>query len=131
MPLNIELKPHEKLFLNGAVISNGPGRAQFTLLNDAAVLRERDILNEERADSPCKRLYLAVQLMYMDPPSQARYQEWLQALRQDISQAAPSTESFLADIDAAVLAGEYYKGLKAARKLIEYEEELLRHARSA
>ena len=37
MPLNIELRPHEKIFINGAVIANGADRARISLLNDAAI----------------------------------------------------------------------------------------------
>jgi flagellar biosynthesis repressor protein FlbT len=129
MPLNIELRPHEKLFLNGAVISNGPGRTQFTLLNDAAVLREKDILNEERADSPCKRLYFTIQLMYMDSPSRAVYLEHYRILRGEVAAAAPSATAMLDEIDACVAEGEYYRGLKGARKLIDYEQELLKNVR--
>lgn len=131
MPLNIELKPHEKIFVNGAVIANGSGRAQFTLLNDAAVLRERDILTEERADTPCKRLYLSIQLMYMDPPSEAVYLTHFRSLKQEIVLAAPSTARLIDEIEAGVAVKEYYKALKVARKLIDYEEELLSHVRPA
>lgn len=128
MPLKIELKPYEKVFINGAVVANGPDRTQLTLLNDAALLREKDILTEERADTPCKRLYLAIQLMYIDPLDTRRYLEAYAAQAQALLDAAPSTAPYLENIQTELVAGRLYPALKAARKLIDYEEELTRHA---
>ena len=47
----------------------------------------------------------------------------------DLVQAAPSAWKYVANINNQILTGDLYKALKAARKLIEYEEELFRHAK--
>ena len=44
MPLRLDLRPHEKLFLGGAVLVNGDSRCQLAVLNDVPVVREKDIL---------------------------------------------------------------------------------------
>lgn len=131
MPLNIELKPHEKIFINGAVIVNGPDRAHISLLNEAAILREKDILTEEKSDSPCKKIYLAVQLRYMDPDDALRYQALYDRLSLEVLHAAPSTAALIDTITADLAKGRTYAALKTARKLVDYEQELLNHARQS
>lgn len=128
MPLNIELKPNEKIFINGAVLANGPSRAQITVLNDAAILREKDIYTEQQANTPCKRVYLAVQCMYMDPENAGQYQAPYQTLAAEVQDAAPSTQALIGEITQDIAGGRLYQALKVAKKLIEYEQELLKHA---
>lgn len=129
MPLKLDLRPHEKLFLGGAVIVNGDSRCQLTVLNDVPLLREKDILKEEDADTPCKRIYLAVQLMYMDTPGLARYHQYFWEQVSAVIDAAPSTQALIGKISEFVLDGKYYQALKAARELIAYEQELVSNAR--
>ena len=47
----------------------------------------------------------------------------------DIVTAAPSTTPLVDQINNEILTGELYKALKAAKKLIQYEQELLSHAK--
>lgn len=131
MPLHVELKPKEKIFLSGAVVLNGDSRAQLTVLNDVPVLREKDIMNEEQADTPCKRLYLAVQLMYMDQANLAKYHQDYWNLVKEIMAAAPSTSVHLDEMAVHILAGSYYQALKVGQQLIQYEKELMEHARQS
>jgi flagellar protein FlbT len=51
------------------------------------------------------------------------------ALVREIVQAAPSTWSYVEVINNQILTGNLYKALKEAKKLIGYEEGLLRHAK--
>jgi flagellar protein FlbT len=128
MALKVELKPGERILIGDSVITNGDQRTRFLVDGTAPILRERDIMTGDRADTPCKRLYLAVELMYIgrDPSKQ---HEGYFALMQDIVQAAPSAWRFIADINNQILTGDLYKALKSAKKLIEYEQELLTHAK--
>lgn len=128
MALSISLKPREKLFIGGAVIQNGPLRAEMTVLNDVPILRQKEILHEQDANTPCRRIYLAVQQMYMDTANRATYYKLLGELMQDVARAAPSTVQHLADIGELVNAGEYYSALKRVKELINYEMELLKNA---
>ena len=131
MPLKLDLRPHEKIFLGGAVLVNGDSRCQLAVLNDVPVLREKDILKEEDADSPCKRIYLAVQLMYMDTPNLARYHQYYWEQVKAVLQVAPSTTELIGKVSEFVLDGHFYQALKSARELIRYEQELLRNARKS
>lgn len=128
MALKVELKPGERILIGESVITNGDQRARFLIDGTAPILRERDIMTAERADTPAKRIYLAVQLMYIggDP---AKQHEVYFSLMQDIVKAAPSAWPYIADINNQILTGELYKALKSAKKMIEYEQELLTHAK--
>ncbi len=127
MALKVELKPGERILIGDCVITNSDQRTRFLVDGTAPILREKDIMNAERADTPAKRIYLAVQLMYIgrDP---SRQHEIYFALMRDIIEAAPSAWKYVANINNQILTGDLYKALKFARKLIDYEQELLTHA---
>ena len=127
MALKVELKPGEKILVGEAVLTNGDQRARFLVEGNAPILREKDIMTKTRADSPAKRIYLAVQLMYISRTPRDHHEVYFGLVR-DIMRAAPSTAAFIENINNHILTGEPYKALKEARKLINYEEELLAHA---
>lgn len=128
MPLRLDLKPHEKLFVGGAVLVNGDSRSTFSVLNDVPILREKDIITDAEANTPCKRIYLSIQLMYMEPANLAQYHQLFWSLVKEVIAAAPSTAGLIAAISEDVLGGRYYQALKHAAGLIEYEKELVAHA---
>jgi flagellar protein FlbT len=127
MALKVELKPGERILIGEAVITNGDQRARFLIDGSAPILREKDIMTKARADSPAKRIYLAVQLMYTSRTPRDHHEVYF-ALVRDIMRAAPSTAAFVENINNHILTGETYKALKEARKLITYEQDLLDHA---
>lgn len=128
MSLKISLKPNEKMIVGGAVIKNGLHPSTFFIENNVLVLRERDIMKEELADTPCKRIYFTVQLMYMDEKNLAQYHSvyWRQV--GELTDSVKTMLSFCAEMGEHILASEYYKALKVAKKMIAYEKELLDHA---
>ena len=127
MPLKLSLKPGEKFVLNGAVLANGDKRASLVIQNKACVLREKDILQPQDANTPARRIYLAVMMMYLDgEASEEPYNEF--ALRMTEFMSAIHTPSILAafvDISRNVAQADYYKALIACRKLFEPERERL------
>ncbi|WP_420472453.1 flagellar biosynthesis repressor FlbT [Brevundimonas sp. FT23042] len=126
MPLKLSLKPGEKFVLNGAVVQNGDRRGVLILQNKASVLREKDIMQQAEADTPAKRIYFPVMMMYLDEASAPKvYDEF--ALRLTEFMGASRNPDVLAECVAAsrhVMAREYYKALMSARKLVDYEEGL-------
>lgn len=128
MSLKISLKPNEKMILGGAVIKNGPHLSTFFIENNVLVLRERDIITEELADTPCKRIYFTVQLMYLDEKNLAAYHAayWRQV--GELTDAVKTMSPLVSDMNECILTNEYYKALKTAKKMIAYEKELLDHA---
>ena len=127
MPLKLSLKPGEKLVINGAVVENGERRATLVLQNKASVLREKDIMQQQEADTPAKRIYFPVMMMYLDQGAGGEaYNEFV--LRMTEFMGAIENPEVLAECVALsrdVMAGEYYKGLLRCRKLMAYEEKLL------
>jgi flagellar protein FlbT len=128
MALKVELKPGERIILGDCVITNSDQRARLLIEGDTPILREKDILTAETADTPAKRIYLAVQLMYTSHDARA-YHEIYFKLVSEILKAAPSTWPLIESVNNHILAGEMYKALKEAKKLIAYEKELVDHAK--
>ena len=65
MPLRVELKPFERIVIGETVLVNSGTRTSFLIDGDAPILRERDTITAETANTPAKRLYLCVQTMYL------------------------------------------------------------------
>lgn len=128
MVLKVELKAGERIMISEAVITNGDQRTRFVIEGRAPILREKDILTPKRADTPAKRIYLAVQLMYTAHDPSTHHEVYFSLVR-DIVQAAPSTWPYIESINNQILTGNLYKALKEAAKLIEYEGELINDAK--
>lgn len=131
MPLKLSLRPGERLVVNGAVLQNGDRRASLVLQNKASVLREKDIMQPDEANTPARRIYFPVMLMYLDPErgQSEAYGEFAQRLSEFM--AAVRNPEILAEcvaISREVIAGEHYKALMRCRKLIVYEDERLGRA---
>ena len=127
MALKVELKPGERIIIGDCVVTNTDQRTRLVISGEAPILREKDILTRKTADTPAKRIYLAVQLMYTahDP---RKHHEVYFALVNDFLGAAPSMTLLIDNINNLILTGQMYKALKEAKKLISYEKELLDHA---
>lgn len=124
MSLKVELKPNEKLIIGDCVITNSDQRTRLFIDGKAPILREKDILTAETANSPAKRIYFAVQLMYLDNDIGKLQKEYF-SLINDLLKAAPSTMPIIDEINNEILTGSLYKALKVTKKLISYEQELL------
>ncbi len=127
MALKVELKPGEKLLVGNCIITNSDQRTRLFIDGNAPILREKDILTSDTANTPAKRIYLAVQLMYIDDNVDQARDNYV-ALSKDFVTAAPSSLPIVDQINNEILTGSLYKALKAAQKLIEYEQDLLHHA---
>jgi flagellar protein FlbT len=128
MALRIELKPRERFILGGAVIRNGDARSEWILENNVPILRGKNILSLEEADTPCKRIYFLIQLMYVEGGNLAEHQDTYWALIRDIVGAAPSMIDLIDAINEHIVGGRYYEALKLTRKLINQEERIIYHA---
>ena len=128
MALKVELKPNERILIGEAVITNCNQRSWLVIEGTSPILREKDILTAARADTPAKRIYLAVQLMYTSRDPRAHHEIYFTLVRDTLS-AAPSTWPHIESINNHILTGKMYKALKDAKKLIAYERELMDHAK--
>ena len=128
MSLKVELKPGERLIVGNCVITNSDQRTRLFIDGKAPILREKDILTADTANSPAKRIYFAVQLMYIHEDTAKLSEDYFKLIN-DIISAAPSTIRIVDEINNEILTGQLYKALKAAKKLIQYEQELLANAK--
>ncbi len=127
MPLKLSLKPGEKFVLNGAVLTNGDKRASLVLQNKACILREKDIMQNEDATTPARRIYFPVMMMYLDPEGTETYYTDF-ALRMTEFMGAIQNRQIVAtclEISRDVMSGNYYKALMTCKKLYEFEQERL------
>lgn len=131
MPLKIILKPHEKFIIGRAVIANGDAKSAFVVENDVPILRGKDILSLAGADTPCKMIYFAIQLMYVDEPNLPEHHKTYWGLVKEVTEAAPSVKPMLKEISEHILNARYYPALKLTQKLIDYEREIIDHVRTA
>ena len=127
MPLKLSLKPGERFVLNGAVVENGERRATLILQNKASVLREKDIMQEPDADTPAKRIYFPVMMMYLSSRSDdGLYDAFVLRMTEFMGAISnPEVQADCVAISRDVMSGEYYKALLRCRKLIAYEKERL------
>ena len=128
MALKVELKPGERIIIGECVVTNADQRTRLLIQGSVPILRERDIMTPDRADTPAKRIYLAVQLMYTSRDPRSHHDLYFSLIR-DIVEAAPSTWPYVENINNLILTGMMYKALKETKKLIAYEQELLDNAR--
>ncbi|MBK8174613.1 MAG: flagellar biosynthesis repressor FlbT [Rhodospirillales bacterium] len=129
MPLNISLKPRERLVVNGAVIRNKSARHPLTieLLNKVNFMREREILMPEDALTPLLRVMYWLQITYIDPDqrddAQLRFLELVREIKDAVSEP-----SILSAVDAAVAfvgQDQFGSALKALRDALPHERRLL------
>ena len=131
MALKVELKPHERIIIGSCVITNTDQRTRLLIDGEnIPILREKDILTPETANTPSKLIYLAVQLMYISPDPQANHGTYFNMLREVVT-VMPSAWPIIEEINNHILSGDLYLALKEARKLIAYEAKLLDEAAAA
>jgi flagellar biosynthesis repressor protein FlbT len=125
MSLKIRLKPQEKMLIGSAVISNGDRTTEFFIENKVPILREKELMKEDAASTPGRRIYFLVQLMYVDEENFTTYHDQFWAIVREVILAAPSTTPIITDICHEIMSRRFYVALKVARQLIDYEQELV------
>ena len=127
MGLKVELKAGERIIIGDSVITNDDQRTRLVIEGEAPILREKDILTVEHADTPCKKIYLVVQLMYLSRDPKTHHELYFTLMKETLG-AAPSTKAYFERINNQILTGNIYKALKETQRLIEYERELFEYA---
>ena len=122
MPLRVELKPFERIIIGESVIINSGTRTSFLVDGETPILREKDTVTEESADTPAKRLYHCVQTMYLKNDV-ARYKASYLGLIMELQESCPGAGELIAAVNHHVSTGALYKALKEIRKLMKREEE--------
>ena len=129
MSLKIDLKPGEKFIVNGAVLKAGKRRVSLMLENEAMLLRSKDIMQEADANSPARRIYFTLMLLYIsggDRDARKRFDGYLNDFLGVTSLREVRTA--LLDILRHVENGKIYLAMKTCKWLIEVEDKLLKIA---
>lgn len=126
--LVLKLAPKERVLINGAVVENGDRRSRLSIVTpDAKILRLRDAIHPEEANTPVRRVCYAAQLILSGDcdPATAR----LQLLRriEELSRvfADPDSRAALSEAAEALVSDHHYRCLKALRSLLARESRLL------
>jgi flagellar protein FlbT len=127
MALKVELKPFERIIIGQSLITNSDTRTKLLISGEAPILREKDLLTAETANTPVKRLYLCIQMMYLENDI-PKYQELYVSFVKDLLEAVPSFRKSIEAASKLILSGSLYNSLKEIQKLVRREEELLKQS---
>jgi flagellar protein FlbT len=129
MALKINIKPGEKIVVNGAVITIAEGGNALILQNHAVFLRGKDIMQQEDATTPARKIYFYLMLMYLDSESQEMYYGTFMEFMNELMKATTLRDvaDSLMIIFRHVQRGDYYKALKVCKALVDFETELLKN----
>ncbi len=135
MPLKIQLRPKERIIINGAVIEGHPdSRTEIVLLNKARIMRQKHIIQEKEANTPAKRLYFTIQMLYIDEgDTKENYEKLFKRYFDDLKETVslPPLVKALDNIDKTIKEKNFYDAMKVCRELIKAEESLLKIGTSA
>ncbi|WP_138473402.1 flagellar biosynthesis repressor FlbT [Poseidonocella sp. HB161398] len=126
--LVLKLGPRERFLINGAVIENGIRRSRINILSpNVNILRLRDAIHPEDADTPVGRVCYLAQLVLAGDRRPEEVGEYLvQEIGRltEIFSGSSGAESILSALDFAK-KGNFYQCLKSLRELIPHEKNLL------
>lgn len=125
MPLLIDIKPGDRVIINGAVIENAGGNTKLFVHNQAAILRGKEVLSEADCGTPAARAYFALQCAYIFPDKHDQYLPQFDKLLGDYLAACPSAAPIGEEIRKDVKEDKLYRALKSSQKLIQHEGDIL------
>jgi flagellar biosynthesis regulator FlbT len=117
MPLKMTIEPQDWFMIgNTKVINVHPVQAKILIDGSAPVLRGSHFLEEGQADTAAKRVYLAVQRLYLGQPKAiSEYQVAESALLRE----SPAAEPIVRKASKQIASGSVYGALREYRNLIE------------
>jgi len=126
--LVLKLGPRERVMINGVVMENGDRRTRINIVTpDAKVLRLRDAIHPDTANTPVRRVcYIAQLVLAGEADAEEGRRQLLSGIEQ-LSQVFqdPDSRGHLADATEAVVEGRFYQAMKALRAIMPREARLL------
>src|SRR4029077_4389263 len=117
MALRFDLGPFEKLFIGKSVITNSHERMLFAVEGTTRILRSKDVLRLELAQSALEKLYHCIQQMYLEEAHE-KYRASYLALRAQTVEETPELYPEIVAADALITTGDHYQALKGLKKLV-------------
>ncbi|MEX3017514.1 flagellar biosynthesis repressor FlbT [Gymnodinialimonas hymeniacidonis] len=131
--LVLKLGPKERVLVNGAVIENGDRRTRLAIMTPGAnILRLRDAIHPEEANTPVRRVcYIAQLVLSGDADIDEARSQLLRGIEQ-LSQVFTDADSraLLSRATQHLVEDQVYQVLKSLRGLLAREERLLAAGRS-
>ncbi|WP_108462791.1 flagellar biosynthesis repressor FlbT [Devosia naphthalenivorans] len=119
MPLRLNVKPGERIFLGtSSFVIDNDGTIGVAIEGNLPLLRESDYLWPTAATTPLRRFYCSLQDNYLSGKAD---EAALAKTSNELLDNGFAPEK-LAPVSLAILSGELFKALKAARKLLVEEE---------
>lgn len=126
--LVLKLGPKERVLVNGAVIENGDRRSRLSILTpNANILRLRDAIRPDEANTPVRRTCYVAQLILSGDAEEGEGARQLLSGIEQLSYALcdADSRSILTEATEAVTSGDFYRALKRLRTLLPREDRLL------
>lgn len=124
--MRINLKPGERIFINGAVV-RVDRKVTLELMNDVAFLLENHVLQVEDTTTPLRQLYFTVQAMLIDPRNAhsalGLFQQQIDALNHAVE--TPEILDALRQVEILVARDRLYDALRQIRCLFPLEDAIL------
>lgn len=121
MGLILQLRSGERVYIgNTVVINRDKDRSDIEIEGDQPIMREKDYLPPDRATTPCKRLYLTIQRMYLEDAASVLRAQFVK-LHEEIETMMPAAKPILRNIRSEMASSAYYRALKEGQKLIQLE----------
>ena len=131
--LVLKLGPKERVLVNGAVIENGDRRTRLSIVSPGAkILRLRDAIHPEEANTPVRRVcYIAQLVLSGDAEFDDAKSQLLRGMEQ-LSQVFTDADSraLLSRATQHLVEGQVYQSLKSLRGLLAREDRLLAAGKS-
>ncbi|MGH6891096.1 MAG: flagellar biosynthesis repressor FlbT, partial [Dongiaceae bacterium] len=99
------------------VIGRGEEPGTFYLYNKVNFLRGREVMKEEQADTNEKKLYLAIQLLYLFPEDTAETSKKFETVLAHCLADRPDRAAEMDQVARFVRERDYYRALKLTAKL--------------
>ena len=126
--LVLKLGPRERIMINGVVLENGDRRARLNVVTpDARVLRLRDAIHPEEANTPVRRVCYIAQLVLAGEADAVEGRRQVLSGIEQLSQVFqdPDSRSHLTAATEAISEGRFYQAMRMLRNLLPREARLL------
>ena len=123
--MQLSLRAGEKIYLNGAVIKVDR-KVSIELLNDVTFLLEAHVMSPEETTTPLRQLYFTIQVLLMDPASEAGPQAEYMVERLLQTFENKDICAGLRQVRDLLSAKRRFEALKTIRRLFVTEADILK-----
>lgn len=111
----------DKIIINGAVIQNGGTPSTIVIHNRADILRRKEVMSEEQANTPARRAYYCLQCAYLFEEQRGEFVKKFTDFMEDYMRAAPSASDLAEEVFELLENERYYDSMRSMRRIIEHE----------